>query len=447
MSDKEKISWVVGRLRLTRRAQLVLDYLVTGMFWGALPAALIILASRIWILPFSEYILAGGMLVLTMLGFVVAALCVRLTPLAVANDIDVSLGLHTRISSAMALDEGATAKDPFVKTLVKDAANKVDGLPLRKVYPWGMPPAWKLALPALLIAAAMVFVPQLNLFASEEDRAEIKLIQETGQDMMKLAEKLQEEAKKREDPVVQKQAEEIKRVGEKLSREHMNKKEALKELQRLKEKFEAQAQMQIPEGEQKLMAELGKELAKLKSLKEIGKQLEEGDIKGLMGKFEELAADLKAGKMTPQDQQMLDDLAKALEEALKSEAANDPNAQALKQQMEQLKEALKKDQELRNQMQNELDSLEQDVNKLTSQMSQNGMSQQSEQLNQLMQQMQQQMSQNGMVSPESLEAMKQALEQAQQSINNSQSLSQQQQSQMNQQCQQCLDHFQSKESG
>ena len=47
---------------------------------------------------------AGGLLAATAIGFVAASFFVRLTPLEVANDIDVSLGLRERVSSALALD-------------------------------------------------------------------------------------------------------------------------------------------------------------------------------------------------------------------------------------------------------------------------------------------------------------------------------------------------------
>lgn len=447
MSDREKINLTVNRLRRTRRWQVVLDYLIVGLFWGAIPAGLAILASRIWVLPVNEYILGAALLGAVATGFVIGSFFVRLTPLEVANDIDVTLGLRERVSSALALGEGKTAADPFVVTLVHDAAKQVEGLPLKKVYPWTLPPAWKLALPALLIAAALVFMPQLNLFASEEDRQEIKLIQDKGKELLELAKKAEEEPEERKDPVVKKQIEEIKRVGEKLERGNVKKKEALKELQRLKEKLEAQAQTQMTDGEKQLIAELGEQLSKLDTTGEMGKMLIEGDLKGLMSKLGELAANLQEGKLTPGDQALMEDLMKALDEALQSEAANSSEAQAMKQAMEELKEALKNDQQLREQMQSELNSLEQDVNELSEQLQQNGMNQPSEQLDQLMQQMQQQMEQNGMVNPSTLEQMKQALEQAQQSIQNNPSLGQQQQQQMSEQAQKCLDHFQQKESG
>jgi len=443
MSDREKINQTVSRLRLTRRWQVVLDYLVVGLFWGAIPAGLLILASRIWVFPVSEYIVAGGLLGAIAVGFVIASFFVRLTPLAVANDIDVTLGLRERISSALALGEGSTADDAFVKTLVHDAAQQVEGLPLKKVYPWGMPPTWKLALPALLIAAAMVFVPQLNLFASEQDRQEIKLIQDKGQELVELAKKAEEEAEQRENPILKEQAEEIKRVGEKLERGNMKKKEALKELQRLKEKLESQAQAQLNEGEKKLIAELGEQLAKLDSTQELGEMMLDGDLKSMMAKLGELAAKLQEGKLSAADQQVMEDLAKALDQALSSEAANSQEAQAMKQALQELQQALQQDQQLRNEMQKSLNALQQDVDKLNNQLDQNSMGQQSQQLNQQMQQLQQQMQQNGAVDPNALEQMKQALEQTQQAIQNNQQLSQQAQQQMQQQVQQCLQHFES----
>ena len=146
MSDRDKIKVRVSSLRRTRRYQVVLDYFVRGLFWGAIPAALVILASRLWVLPFNEYLIAGALLAATVAGFLIAALLVRITPLAVANDIDVSLGLRERISSALALGATKHRKDPFVKTLVKDAAKTVEKLPLKKVYPWTLPRAWKLVI-------------------------------------------------------------------------------------------------------------------------------------------------------------------------------------------------------------------------------------------------------------------------------------------------------------
>lgn len=443
MSDRERISRTVTRLRRTRRWQVMLDYLISGLFWGAIPAGLCILASRIWSFPVNEYYVAGGVLAAVALGFVVASIFVRLTPLAVANDIDVTLGLRERISSALALGQGQKSSDPFVVTLVHDAARQIEGLPLKKVYPWGLPPSWKLALPALLIASAMVLVPQLNLFASEQDRQEIKLVQDKGKELLELAEKTEEEAVERENPLLKKQAEEIKRVGEKLERGNMQKKQALKELQRLKEKLEAQAQAQLTEGEKKLIAELGEQFAKLDSTQELGELLMEGDLKGLTAKLGELAGRLQEGKLTAGDQAMMEDMLKALDKALSSEAAQSEEAQAMKQAMEELKQALQNDQQLRNQMQQALDALEQDVNKLESQLDQNSMGQQSQQLNQLMQKLQQQMQQNGAVDPNTLQQMKQALEQTQQAIQNNQQLSQQAQQQMQQQVQECLQHFES----
>ena len=447
MSDKEKIRYVVGRLRRTRRWQVVLDYFVVGLFWGAIPAALAILASRIWIYPVSEYYIAGALLAATALGFLIASAFVRLTPLAVANDIDVSLGLRERVSSALALDGGRTAKDPFVKTLVKDAAGHVDGLPLRKVYPWTLPPAWRLALPALLIAALMVFVPQLNLFASERDREEIKLVQDQGNKLMDLAKKLEEEAEKKQDPVIKQQAEEIKRVGEKLERGNLKKKEALKELQRLKEKLETQAQAQIPEGQQKLLGELGEQLAKLDATGELAEMLQSGDMQGLLSELAKLSQSLMQGQMSPQQQEMLDQLAKALGQTLDSQAAQSPDAEAMKKLLEDLKKAIEQDQQLREAMEEALNALEQDVNALTESLAQNGMPEQAEQLDQLMQQMQQQMAQSGMVSPQTMDQMRQALEQTQQSIDNNQSLSEQSQQRLTEQTQKALEHFQKKEGG
>lgn len=452
MSDREIIEQRVGRLRLVRRVQLMLDFMVRGLFWGAIPAGLLILATRVFILPIQpgwEYAYAGGLVVATMLGFMVASLFVRISPLGVANDIDVSLGLKERVSSALSLskpEEGTGIKaggDPFVRNLVSDAANTVGKLPLKTVYPWRIPRAWKLALPALLVAAAISFVPQLNLFASEQDREEYQLVQKQGQQLEELAEAVKKEAEKQQDPVLDQQAKEIKRIGEMLSQGNIKKKQALKEMQRLKDKFQTQSQSAVPDGQRDLASKFLDELKNQPATRELSEMLEAADMQGAQQQLSNLLQNLADGKMTPSDQQMMEDMLEAVEQTLDSAEANNPEAQQLKQQLEQLKQQMEQDQQLRDAVESAMDAFEQDVSKLSESLQESGMGEQSQQIQQQMQQMQQQIEQQGVVSPQSLQQMMQQLQNTQQSINNNSSLSQQQQNQLSQQAQQAMSHLQS----
>jgi hypothetical protein len=449
MSDRELIALRVGRLRQVRRGQVVLDYLMRAVFWGAAAGGLVILASRIFVIPWPElmeYYAAGAIVAGCLIGFAIAGCFVRVTPLRVANDIDVSLGLKERVSSALVLskpEEGLLDQgDPFVRNLVSDAARTVDKLPLRRVYPWRIPRTWRLALPALLIAAGISFVPQLNLFASEQEREEYKLVQEQGHKLEELAKAIKEESKKKNDETLKEQATEIKRVGEKLSSGGANKKEALKEMQRLKDKLQTMSQSKVPAGQQALAKELLSELKKNDATRELGESLENSDLQGAQQQLGNLLKNLSEGKMTASDQQQLQELMKSVEQSLKSDAAQNPDAQKLTQQMKDLQQAMQKDQELRKAVEQALDSFEKDLNNLSQQLSQNGMQQQAQQLQQQMQQMQQQMQQNGMVSPQNMQQMMQSLQNTQQAIQNNQSLSQQQKQNMGQACQQAMNHLQ-----
>ena len=473
MSEQEIIRQRVGRLRVTRRAQVVLDYLVRGSFWGAVPAALAIFASKLWILPLNTYWLAGGLLAATIAGFAIRACFLRITPLSVANDIDLSLGLRERVSSALALStpgaaalsaekirdlkrstrlrqipQAATAKpaasapaasDPFVHALVHDAAKKIDKLPLRKVYPWHLPRAWRLALPALLIAATLSFVPQLNWFVSDSDRANAKLIQEQGHSLKELAKAIEEEAKKQNDPVMKKQAEEIRRVGEKLDQGQITKKEALKELQRLKEKLEAQSQP--PAGEKQLLSKLGEELAKNPETKELGEKLMQGDFGELTKQLQQLAENLKSGKLSEEQLKQAKDVLQALDEALKN-GGDQPGSEELQKHLQELKQSIAKQEELQQQLEQAMEGFQKELSEAAQQLSQNGMQQQAQQLQQLAQQMQQQLQQNGTVDPQTLEQMQQALQNAQESVQQNQQLSQQQQQQLQQSIQEAQQYLQ-----
>jgi len=441
MSDKEKISLKVHSLKRTRRAQLIADYAMRGLFWGALATALLFFAARLWVLPFNEYVIGGALAGAILLGFIAASLLVRLTPLRVANDIDVALGLRERVSSAVAFAAAGKADHPFERTVVKDAARTVHKLPLKRVYPWRVPPAWKLAVPALIIAGLLTFVPQLNWFVKESDRAEAKLVKSEGSKLIDVAKQLEDESEKLKDPVLKEQAEELKRVGEKLESGRIDNKEALKELKKLKDKLETQAQNQLPPGERQLSGELAQELLKNPSTRELGKLMEGGNAQEMMSKMESLLSNLEQGNMSAADQQMVQDFMKALDKTLKSEAASDPTAQNLKQAMENLKQSLEQEQQLRQQTQQALDDFEQDLNKLTSELSQQGMNQQAQQLQSQLQQMKQQMQQQGSISKQALQQMLQQLDSANEAVQSNQNLSAQEQQNLENMVQQAREHL------
>lgn len=440
MSDQEKIQVSVAKLRRRRRAQLLLDYFVRGLFWGAIPAALAIFSTKLWLIPVSPYLLGLTLLGLITLGFIVRGATMRLSLLAVAGEIDHSLGLRERISSALAFTFTPAARkgrvaavsgkplDPFIRTLVHDAAKTVEKLPAKRVYPWRAPRAWVQAAIALALAAGLTFVPQLNWFVRESDRAQAKLVQVEGNKLVELAQKLEQEAERQKDPVLKQQAKEIKRVGEKLNSGQIKKKDALKQLQRLKEKL--QLQSQPPQGEKKLLGNLGEELSGKQSTRDLGEMLKQGQTEQLQQQLQKLAESAAQGKLTGEQQQMMQDLMQAIDEALKSDAAQNPEAQALKQNLEKLQQSIAKDEKLQQALNDAMQGFEKAMGNLTQQMSQNGMNSQSQALNQTLQQMQQQLQQSGTIDPQTLQQMQQQLQQAQQQIQQNQQLSQQQKDQL-----------------
>jgi len=447
MSDEDRITLGLVRLKRVRRAQLVLDHAMRGIFWGAAVAALAVFATKLWMLPVGMYWLAGGALGLSVAAFAVRAMLLRLTPLHVAVDVDARLGLRERVSSAVALGipaHGAVAKkrpDPFVRAIVRDAARAVEKARRVRIYPWSLPRAWRYALPALLIACALTFVPQLNWFVRESDRAQAKLVHNEGQQLLDLAKKLSEEAKRTQDPVLKKQAQEVKRVADKLSSGQMPKREALKQLESLSQKL--QAQNQPPSGERKLLGELGKQMSGKESTKDLSQMLGKGDLEGFSAQLKELAQKAASGQLSLADQQALSDMLKALDEALKSQAANDPSAQALKNNLEDLKNALAKNQQLQQSLQDEMNGFKDALQNLTSQLSQNGMNQQAGKLNELMRKMESQLAQTGTLDPQTLKDMLSALQDAQSAISSNQQLSRQQQDALGKACQKAMGYLQS----
>lgn len=450
MSDREKIVSRVSSLRRIRRVQIVLEYMMVGLFWGAVPAALFIFATKLFILPFdttTNYYIAGGLVAAGMLAFVVRGVLSKLSALSVANDIDVSLGTKERISSALSLDSGKQRKDAFVKALVADAAQTVEKLEMKQVYPWSLPRAWRMAIPALAIAVALTFMPQLNWLVKDSDRAEAKVIHNEGEKLLEMAKQVEKQAVEEKDEALKEASEEIKQSGEKLKKNNMEKKEALKELQRLTQKLESQAIERIPEGQRALMKELAEELKMGAETKELGEALEDMDFGKFGQQLEKMLMDMKDGKLSQQQLDFLKQLEKALNESLGSDAAQMEGTEDLKKMLEDLKQSIQQEQQMREALQQALDNLQQDVDKLSQELQQGGMQQQSQQLQQLMQQMQQQMQQQGSVSQQTMQQMQQALQQTQQQIPQNQQMSQQQQQQAQQSAQDALDNFQQGQEG
>ena len=122
MSERERIVTGVARLRRRRRFQLAFEWGFRGLLYGTLAAALLILVSKLWLLPVDPLWATGGIVIAAIAGFAVLAYLRPPSSLNIANEIDKRLGLRERVSSAMALgiaDQAPAKRDPFVKALMK----------------------------------------------------------------------------------------------------------------------------------------------------------------------------------------------------------------------------------------------------------------------------------------------------------------------------------------
>src|SRR5687767_421702 len=74
MSDRDRIITGVSRLRRTRRLQLALEWAFRGLLYGALASAIVILVSKVWLLPIDPLWLAASMAAASLLGFILIGL-------------------------------------------------------------------------------------------------------------------------------------------------------------------------------------------------------------------------------------------------------------------------------------------------------------------------------------------------------------------------------------
>jgi len=337
----EEIKRQVTRARRRLVLQQFLRVIGWSLFVSLLVAAIGLAIPRIWALPIDARAwdiswISGGAL----LGLIVAGVwtyLIRRSPLDAAIELDRRFGLKERVSSALALGPDELSSDAG-QALVTDAIRRVERLDVREEFK--VSPTWRLVLP-LLPAAALIGLALLPAAAMKKAEATTQKSEETKQQIktatLKLQEKLRENQKRAEELGL-KDGDLLKEVNKELdkmaSKETTDRKDAMIKINDLAKEIEKRKQ------ELGGTEKLRKDLDKLKDIAKgpadkMAEALKEGDFGKAQEEMKKLTEDLKAGKLSKEDQQKL--------------------AQQLEQVQEKLQQAMKDQKEARQQLQQQIE--------------------------------------------------------------------------------------------
>jgi polyhydroxyalkanoate synthesis regulator protein len=347
-----------------------------SLFATLLLATIGLAIPRIWVLSVDQQMwdwswIGGGIGV----GLLMAAIwtyVVRRTRLDAAIEIDRRYGLKERVSSTLALSRDELSSD-VGQALVTDAIRRVERIDVREQF--RVSPTWRLILP-LAPAIAIVVLTMLpnaamkQAQASADSAPEIKKQIKTA--TQNLQERLRETQKKAEEQGLQ-DADVLKEVNKELdklvSKESADRKEALIKINDLAKEIEKRKQ--DLGGADKMRKELDK-------LKDIAKgpadkmtdALKDGDFGKAQEEMKKLNEELKTGKLSKEDQEklakQLEEMKEKLQQAMQDQKearerlqqqieqklaeGNIGEAAKLQQQLDQMNENAKEQQEMLQQL-------------------------------------------------------------------------------------------------
>lgn len=307
----EEIKRQVGRAQ--RRLVLQQFWRVFGwsLFTTLLLAAIGLAIPRLWVIAVDQRAwdwswIGGGIGV----GLIMAAIWtygIRRTRLDAAIEIDRRFGLKERVSSTLALSSDELGSE-IGKALMTDAIRRVERIDVREQF--RVSPTWRLVLPLAPAIAIAVLLMLPNAAAKQaqagtEQTPEIK--KQIKVATQKLQERLRESQKKAEELGLQ-DSDVLKEVNKELdklvSKDTADRKDALLKINDLAKEIEKRKQ--DLGGADKMRKELDK-------LKDIAKgpadkmadALKEGDFGKAQEEMKKLNEELKAGKLSKEDQEKL----------------------------------------------------------------------------------------------------------------------------------------------
>ena len=300
---RAKLRSVAGRLRL-----LVLERRLSWCLLPGLVAALLILAAHKLDRLDEPYIPMALAVGLPLLVGLVWGFLKPISLLDAATAADRRLGLKERMANAV-IFSAQPETSPLVPAIIEDASRHLSSVSPHEVLPHRMTRTnwWSLGVLALIGAAW--FAPEYALGRSSEDVAARKEMREQGKKLEKVAERVKEEAQAKNIESAAELAAKLEKLAKELEKAKLSKKEALLKTGKLaSEVREAQKLAALAAG----AGAMGKASDALKSVpmaseagQGLARAVHEQKSRELAQKLEQVAKDLREGKLSEEEKKKL----------------------------------------------------------------------------------------------------------------------------------------------
>lgn len=341
---------IENKVRAARRRLFLARF--AGLFcWtlalGWLLAGVAIAARSIWALPLDSQTWAGGWLVTTTIIALLVALVwswlTRPSLVAVATEIDQRFAMKQRLGSVLAMRDG-DRESPMGQALVDDAVRRAERLQISERF--SLAPSklgWLPLLPAALIAIAMLFGPAIQSIASSKPTAAmLAQAEQVKKSTETLKKKITDQRKKAEAAGLKDAAEMFSKletdIDKMAKRDVVNPREAMIAINDLRKQLDdRRKQLGSPDTMKQALAKLGEH--EKGPAESIVKAMQEGEFGDAKEKAKALADRIRNDKLTPVEKEALKKQVEALRDQMKQAAAK--HEQDKKELQEKIDEAKK----------------------------------------------------------------------------------------------------------
>lgn len=389
MSHEQVLLNKVGELRTRIRMLLAQQWVCLGVTLAVAASLLLVAATKLrWWTDGMDYIW-----VLVLLGAAIGLVIGwtrEITPLVAAQVADERAGLKERLSSAIELSR-SQERGEIAEAQLADAARHAAEIRAGDVLPWRAPRHLRYLAAAVAVLLAVIYVPTLPLFKSQQAAADEEAIRLQGDKVKQVAKQLEKTAKEhkgdKNGEIMRQVAENMRQLGKDASKNRIGKKEMMlklgdlqKQLKDAQEKTASggKAEKSLDKVAQGLQAAAQERMKRgdsegARQLQQMADNLSKQDLDGAKRQLEELARKMQSGQVTPEEAKSMADTLQQMAQSMdKSDLSQ--ASQQMKDAAKQLQQAAQAGQKLQQQMaQAKSDSERQQLQQQMAQAMQQGM--------------------------------------------------------------------------
>src|SRR5437773_1338244 len=235
MSELQIIEATLQRAARRRRWARALRGLWVGLLAGSAVWLVILGAYKLWPIPLSSLLWAGGVALAFPLGGILIGAWRKPALPETARWVDVKQNLKERLSTALeiaAQPNGST----WEQLVVSDAAAHVKEIDPRRLVRFSLPKTARCTLLILVLGAGLGFVPEYRSQKARQQQADVKNIKEVGKQLAELTRRSLQQRQ----PAIEnttKSLESVASLGDQLTKKTLTRSEALKDLASVTDKL------------------------------------------------------------------------------------------------------------------------------------------------------------------------------------------------------------------